>query len=37
MGRGGEVTDCARAYVDLVEQEFGTGVVLTVDGGTLLV
>ncbi len=36
-GRIGEVTDTALGYVYLMEQEFGTGVVLTVDGGTTLV
>jgi NAD(P)-dependent dehydrogenase (short-subunit alcohol dehydrogenase family) len=35
-GRIGEVGDTARAYVYLMEQEFGTGVVLTVDGGSTL-
>jgi NAD(P)-dependent dehydrogenase (short-subunit alcohol dehydrogenase family) len=37
LGRIGEVADTARAYVYCMEQEFGTGVVLTVDGGTVLV
>jgi NAD(P)-dependent dehydrogenase (short-subunit alcohol dehydrogenase family) len=37
LGRIGEVADTARAYVYCMEQEFGTGVVLTVDGGTTLV
>ncbi|BBX94398.1 SDR family oxidoreductase [Mycolicibacterium boenickei] len=37
VGRIGEPTDTASAYVYLMEQEFGTGVVLTVDGGTTLV
>ena len=37
LGRIGEVADAARAYVYCMEQDFGTGVVLTVDGGTLLV
>ncbi|MDF3337462.1 SDR family oxidoreductase [Mycolicibacterium septicum] len=36
-GRIGQPTDTALAYVYLMEQEFGTGVVLTVDGGTTLV
>jgi NAD(P)-dependent dehydrogenase (short-subunit alcohol dehydrogenase family) len=36
VGRIGEVGDTARAYVYLMEQEFGTGVVLTVDGGSTL-
>ena len=29
--------DVARAYLYCMEQEFGTGIVLTVDGGTTLV
>jgi NAD(P)-dependent dehydrogenase (short-subunit alcohol dehydrogenase family) len=37
LGRVGEVTDTALAYVYCIEQEWGTGTVLTVDGGTLLV
>lgn len=37
LGRVGEVDDAARAYLYCMEQEFGTGVVLTVDGGTVLV
>ncbi|MDT5211558.1 MAG: hypothetical protein QOF67_3973 [Mycobacterium sp.] len=37
LGRIGEVADTARAYVYCMEQQFGTGVVLTVDGGTTLV
>ena len=36
LGRVGEVDDAARAYVYCMEQEFGTGIVLTVDGGTTL-
>ena len=36
LGRVGEVADAARAYLYCMEQEFGTGTVLTVDGGTLL-
>ncbi|MET0452156.1 MAG: SDR family oxidoreductase [Mycobacterium sp.] len=36
LGRIGEVEDVARAYVYCMEQTFGTGVVVTVDGGTLL-
>lgn len=36
-GRMGTVTDTALAYVYLMEQEFGTGRVLTVDGGGTLV
>jgi hypothetical protein len=31
------IGDTARAYLYCMEQEFGTGVVLTVDGGTTLV
>ena len=37
LGRVGDVADTARAYVYCMEQEFGTGIVLTVDGGTTLV
>ncbi|MEN4476157.1 SDR family oxidoreductase [Mycolicibacterium cosmeticum] len=37
LGRIGEVQDAAQAYVYCMEQRFGTGVVLTVDGGTVLV
>ncbi|MEW2481461.1 SDR family oxidoreductase [Mycobacterium sp. NPDC049093] len=37
VGRIGEPADTALAYTYLMEQEFGTGVVLTVDGGTTLV
>ena len=35
--RIGEVADIARGYLYCMEQEFGTGIVLTVDGGTVLV
>jgi hypothetical protein len=31
------LTDVARAYLYCMEQEFGTGTVVTVDGGTTLV
>jgi NAD(P)-dependent dehydrogenase (short-subunit alcohol dehydrogenase family) len=37
LGRIGEVADAARAYLYCMEQEYGTGIVLTVDGGTVLV
>jgi NAD(P)-dependent dehydrogenase (short-subunit alcohol dehydrogenase family) len=37
LGRIGEVADTARAYLYCMEQEWGTGIVLTVDGGTVLV
>ncbi|MET0700830.1 MAG: SDR family oxidoreductase [Mycobacterium sp.] len=37
LGRIGEVTDVALAYVYCMEQAYGTGTVLTVDGGTVLV
>jgi hypothetical protein len=37
LGRVAEVGDTARAYLYCMEQAFGTGVVLTVDGGTTLV
>jgi NAD(P)-dependent dehydrogenase (short-subunit alcohol dehydrogenase family) len=36
LERIGEVTDIARAYLYCMEQAYGTGIVLTVDGGTLL-
>ena len=31
-----DLADAARAYLYCVEQEFGTGTVVTVDGGTTL-
>jgi len=37
LGRVGEVEDIARAYVYCMEQDFSTGMVLTVEGGILLV
>lgn len=37
LRRVGEVDDVARAYVYCMEQSFGTGTVLTVEGGVLLV
>jgi NAD(P)-dependent dehydrogenase (short-subunit alcohol dehydrogenase family) len=37
LGRIGEVADTARAYLYCMEQAWGTGIVLTVDGGTVLV
>jgi NAD(P)-dependent dehydrogenase (short-subunit alcohol dehydrogenase family) len=37
LGRVGEVDDVALAYVYCMEQAYGTGVVLKVDGGTVLV
>lgn len=37
LGRVGEVDDVALTYVYLMEQAYGTGVVLKVDGGTVLV
>ncbi|AGB21521.1 dehydrogenase of unknown specificity, short-chain alcohol dehydrogenase like protein [Mycobacterium sp. JS623] len=37
LGRIGEVADTALAYIYCMEQAFGTGTVLTVDGGTVLV
>jgi NAD(P)-dependent dehydrogenase (short-subunit alcohol dehydrogenase family) len=36
LGRIGEVDDVALAYVYCMEQTYGTGVVLKVDGGTVL-
>jgi NAD(P)-dependent dehydrogenase (short-subunit alcohol dehydrogenase family) len=37
LSRIGEVEDVARAYVYCMEQTYGTGIVLTIDGGTVLV
>ena len=37
LGRVGEVADTALAYLYFMEQAFGTGIVLTVDGGDVLV
>lgn len=37
LGRVGEVADTALAYLYCMEQTFGTGTVLTVDGGDALV
>jgi NAD(P)-dependent dehydrogenase (short-subunit alcohol dehydrogenase family) len=37
LGRIGEVDDVALAYVYCMEQTFSTGIVLTVEGGSLLV
>jgi NAD(P)-dependent dehydrogenase (short-subunit alcohol dehydrogenase family) len=37
LGRVGEVDDVARAYVYAMEQRHGTGAILRVDGGTVLV
>jgi NAD(P)-dependent dehydrogenase (short-subunit alcohol dehydrogenase family) len=37
VGRVGEPADIARGYLYLMTQEYGTGVVLTLDGGHLLV
>jgi NAD(P)-dependent dehydrogenase (short-subunit alcohol dehydrogenase family) len=37
VGRVGEVTDVAQAYLYLMTQDFSTGTVLTVDGGSILV
>lgn len=37
LGRIGEVADTALAYIHCLEQAFGTGTVLTVDGGTVLI
>jgi NAD(P)-dependent dehydrogenase (short-subunit alcohol dehydrogenase family) len=36
LGRVGEVQDVARAYIYAMTQSYGTGVILPVDGGTLL-
>jgi len=37
LGRVGEVADAAKAYVQLMDQDYATGTVSVVDGGTLLV
>ncbi|HET6985078.1 MAG TPA: SDR family oxidoreductase, partial [Kribbella sp.] len=37
VGRVGEVTDIAEAFVYLMNQGYGTGTILTVDGGHVLV
>jgi NAD(P)-dependent dehydrogenase (short-subunit alcohol dehydrogenase family) len=37
LGRIGEAADVARAYLYCMEQEWATGTVLTIDGGTVLV
>ncbi|AYG02623.1 SDR family oxidoreductase [Gryllotalpicola protaetiae] len=37
LGRVGEPEDIAREYVHLIEQDYATGVVSVVDGGTVLV
>jgi NAD(P)-dependent dehydrogenase (short-subunit alcohol dehydrogenase family) len=37
VGRVGEASDLARSYLHLMEQEYATGGILTVDGGGLLV
>lgn len=37
LGRVGEVEDAAKAYVQLMDQDYATGAVSIVDGGTLLV
>jgi NAD(P)-dependent dehydrogenase (short-subunit alcohol dehydrogenase family) len=37
VGRIGEASDLARSYLHLMEQEYATGSILTVDGGGVLV
>jgi NAD(P)-dependent dehydrogenase (short-subunit alcohol dehydrogenase family) len=37
VGRVGEVTDIAAAYVYLMNQGYATGTIVTVDGGHVLV
>jgi NAD(P)-dependent dehydrogenase (short-subunit alcohol dehydrogenase family) len=37
LGRVGEVEDAAKAYVQLMDQDYATGTVSVVDGGALLV
>ncbi|WAM14935.1 SDR family oxidoreductase [Rhodococcus sp. JS3073] len=36
LGRVGEVQDAAKAYIQLMDQDYATGVVSVIDGGTLL-
>jgi NAD(P)-dependent dehydrogenase (short-subunit alcohol dehydrogenase family) len=36
-GRVGEASDLARSYLHLMEQEYATGAILTVDGGGVLI
>jgi NAD(P)-dependent dehydrogenase (short-subunit alcohol dehydrogenase family) len=37
VGRVGEAADLARSYLHLMEQQYATGVILTVDGGGALI
>jgi NAD(P)-dependent dehydrogenase (short-subunit alcohol dehydrogenase family) len=37
VGRVGEASDIAEAYLYLMRERFSTGQVITVDGGTVLV
>jgi NAD(P)-dependent dehydrogenase (short-subunit alcohol dehydrogenase family) len=37
VGRVGEASDLARSYLHLMEQEYATGAILTVDGGGVLI
>ncbi|GAB2476395.1 hypothetical protein [Xylanimonas ulmi] len=37
LGRVAEPEDAAREYVHLIEQDYATGVVSVIDGGTVLV
>jgi NAD(P)-dependent dehydrogenase (short-subunit alcohol dehydrogenase family) len=37
VGRAGEASDLARSYLHLMEQEYATGSILTVDGGGVLI
>jgi NAD(P)-dependent dehydrogenase (short-subunit alcohol dehydrogenase family) len=36
LGRVGELSDIAKAYVQLMDQDYATGAVSVVDGGTLI-
>ncbi|MFD9663085.1 SDR family oxidoreductase [Rhodococcus sp. NPDC059968] len=36
LGRVGEVQDAAKAYIQLMDQDYATGIVSVIDGGTLL-
>jgi NAD(P)-dependent dehydrogenase (short-subunit alcohol dehydrogenase family) len=37
VGRIGEADDVARSYIHMMEQNYATGSVVTVDGGGLLI
>jgi len=37
LGRVAEVEDVAKAYLQLMDQDYATGTVTVIDGGTILV